>query len=245
MLETLAHDFRSKRRDRVLRLDVQPGRPGAVLGLEDLCATLKDVIKATFEARAKAYDDEVQPLLSVWGVHALSATGGAPACRTHACWVGSSRVWGCRGAGGGGEGCSQQIQRERWLRRPPADKPSWASGASPLAGPPATGHPLPMQVRKLMAARQERGWQFSTLFLVKDSLGVMLEAGGLLEDALREYYELEACFLEALSEAGALTGHIFGAGPTDCAACLLRPGQHCSCLSVAGLQPAARMRAPR
>ena len=62
-----------------------------------------------------------------------------------------------------------------------------------------------------MAARQERGWQFSTLFLVKDSLGVMLEAGGLLEDALREYYELEACFLEALSEAGALTGHIFGA----------------------------------
>ena len=66
------------------------------------------------------------------------------------------------------------------------------------------------QVRKLMAARQERGWQFSTLFLVKDSLGVMLEAGGLLEDALREYYELEACFLEALSEAGALNGHIFG-----------------------------------
>ena len=67
-----------------------------------------------------------------------------------------------------------------------------------------------------MAARQERGWQFSTLFLVKDSLGVMLEAGGLLEDALREYYELEACFLEALSEAGALNGHIFGTSPQAC-----------------------------
>lgn len=67
------------------------------------------------------------------------------------------------------------------------------------------------QVRKLMAGRQEPGWQFATLFLVKDSLGVMLEAGGLLEDALREYFELEACFLEALSEGGALAGHAFGA----------------------------------
>lgn len=67
-----------------------------------------------------------------------------------------------------------------------------------------------MQVRKLMAGRQEQGWKFATLFLVKDSLGVMLEAAGLLEDALREYFELEACFLEALSEGGVLAGHAFG-----------------------------------
>ena len=60
VLETVSHDFRSKRRDRVLRLDVQPGRGGSVLGLEDLCAMLKDTVKASFEARAKAYDDEVR-----------------------------------------------------------------------------------------------------------------------------------------------------------------------------------------
>ena len=33
------------------------------------------------------------------------------------------------------------------------------------------------------------------MFLVKDSLAVMLESASLLEDALREYTELEALFL--------------------------------------------------
>lgn len=44
-------------------------------------------------------------------------------------------------------------------------------------------------------------WSFATLFLVKDSLAVMLEAAGLLEDALREYTELEAVYLETIAEA--------------------------------------------
>ena len=59
MLESLSHDFRSKRRERVLRLDVHPGARPAVAGLEELHASLKEAVKATFEARAKAYDDEV------------------------------------------------------------------------------------------------------------------------------------------------------------------------------------------
>lgn len=61
-----------------------------------------------------------------------------------------------------------------------------------------------------MASRLEPGWRFSTLYLVKDSLGVMLEAAGLAEDALREFFELEATYLEALAAGGALAGHDFG-----------------------------------
>ena len=66
------------------------------------------------------------------------------------------------------------------------------------------------QVRRLMAMRQEPGWQFPTLFLVKDSLAVMLEGAAMLEDALREYSELEACYLEALAGGGPLSQHPFG-----------------------------------
>ncbi len=38
----------------------------------------------------------------------------------------------------------------------------------------------------------------------------MLEAAGLLEDAFREYFELEACYLEALKQGGNLAGRQFG-----------------------------------
>ena len=54
---------------------------------------------------------------------------------------------------------------------------------------------LRCQIRKLTAGRQLPNWEFSTLFLVKDSLAVMLESASLCEDALREYTELEALFL--------------------------------------------------
>ncbi len=65
-------------------------------------------------------------------------------------------------------------------------------------------------MRRLMAMRQEPGWQFPTLFLVKDSLAAMLEGAAMLEDALREYSELEACYLEALAGGGPLAQHPFG-----------------------------------
>ncbi|GMH45221.1 hypothetical protein BSKO_13178 [Bryopsis sp. KO-2023] len=70
------------------------------------------------------------------------------------------------------------------------------------------------EVRKLMIRRLEPGWNFSTLYLVKDSLALMLTVMGLLEDALREYFELEACYLEALAEGGALAGSKFGGDET-------------------------------
>ena len=61
-----------------------------------------------------------------------------------------------------------------------------------------------------MVARQSPGWQFSTLFLVKDSLAVMLESAHMYEDGLREYSELEACYLEALAMGGPLSQQPFG-----------------------------------
>ena len=61
-----------------------------------------------------------------------------------------------------------------------------------------------------MARRLEPGWNFSTLYLIKDSLAIMLEAAGLLEDAFREYFELEACYLEALKQGGNMAGRQFG-----------------------------------
>ena len=61
-----------------------------------------------------------------------------------------------------------------------------------------------------MVARQSPGWQFSSLFLVKDSLAVMLESAHMYEDGLREYSELEACYLEALATGGPLSQQPFG-----------------------------------
>ena len=61
-----------------------------------------------------------------------------------------------------------------------------------------------------MSHRMERRGNFGTLFLVKDSLALMLEGVRLLEDALREYYELEAACIEALEEGGSLYGQAFG-----------------------------------
>ena len=48
----------------------------------------------------------------------------------------------------------------------------------------------------------------------------MLEAAGLLEDAFREYFELEACYLEALKQGGNLAGRQFG--EPFCVVCCLQ-----------------------
>eukprot|EP00210_Caulerpa_lentillifera_P000161 g156.t1 len=66
------------------------------------------------------------------------------------------------------------------------------------------------EARKLMSHRMDTKGSFGTLFLVKDSLALLLESVGLLEDALREYYELEAACLEALNAGGMLYDQPFG-----------------------------------
>jgi hypothetical protein len=87
VFEKLCDDFGSKRRERVVRLDVPlrafdgpassmgsrpgtswltaagtfvgPGGTALTAGLDDLCAGLRDSVRAAFEARKMAYDAEV------------------------------------------------------------------------------------------------------------------------------------------------------------------------------------------
>jgi hypothetical protein len=87
VFEKLCDDFGSKRRERVVRLDVPlrafdgpgssistrlggsrltatgtfvgPGGTALAAGLDDLCAGLRDSIRSAFEARKMAYDAEV------------------------------------------------------------------------------------------------------------------------------------------------------------------------------------------
>jgi hypothetical protein len=78
-----------------------------------------------------------------------------------------------------------------------------------------------------MGSRLEPGWRFSTLYLVKDSLGVMLEAAGLAEDALREFFELEATYLGSAAAGGGTAGHEPGALLQRCRCTAFRASYHC------------------
>lgn len=59
VFDALRHDFNTRRRERCVRLDfpLQPGQ-GSVGGLEDLEQLIKAAIKASFETRAAAYEEE-------------------------------------------------------------------------------------------------------------------------------------------------------------------------------------------
>ncbi len=60
MFDALRHDFNTRRRERCVRLDfpVQQGQ-GSIAGLEELEQLLKAAVKASFETRAAAYEEEV------------------------------------------------------------------------------------------------------------------------------------------------------------------------------------------
>ena len=66
----------------------------------------------------------------------------------------------------------------------------------------------PAQARALLNQRLEPGWSFASFYLVKDSLALLLETGGLHEDAYYEHMELEACYMETLAKG---TAEDFGA----------------------------------
>ena len=59
VFEALRHDFNTRRRERCVRLDLPPGGRGSIAGLEDLERFLKDAVKASYEARQGAYEEEV------------------------------------------------------------------------------------------------------------------------------------------------------------------------------------------
>ena len=60
VFDALRHDFNTRRRERCVRLDfpVQQGQ-GSIAGLEELEQLLKAAVKASFETRAAAYEEEV------------------------------------------------------------------------------------------------------------------------------------------------------------------------------------------
>ncbi|KAI9065113.1 hypothetical protein FKP32DRAFT_1674998 [Trametes sanguinea] len=56
------------------------------------------------------------------------------------------------------------------------------------------------EVRRSEGQRQMPGWNFCTFFILKESLASSLEGMNLYEDALQQYYELEATFFQVLRE---------------------------------------------
>ncbi|KAJ6832505.1 trafficking protein particle complex II-specific subunit 130-like protein [Iris pallida] len=52
------------------------------------------------------------------------------------------------------------------------------------------------EIRKLTEQRFMPVWNFCNFFILKESLAFMFEMAHLYEDALREYDELELCYLE-------------------------------------------------
>ena len=195
----MRHDLGTRRRERCVRLDVGPR--GAVLqaSLNDLERQLADALRATFEARQAAYDEEV-PTSFLAGSH----TYRVALLPKEVCGEGSA----FRGMSELGSGWPWLLSRQECLR------PAWSTGVLAVTWAGAmqlsTKVVSTVQVRKLTAGRQEPGWSFSTLFLVKDSLAIMLESASLLDDALREYAELEALFLETLPQPAAASATPFG-----------------------------------
>ena len=72
VFESVRHDLGTRRRERCVRLDVGPR--GAVLqaSLNDLERQLADALRATFEARQAAYDEEVHPFFLQAHTHTLA-----------------------------------------------------------------------------------------------------------------------------------------------------------------------------
>ncbi|KAI0665103.1 trafficking protein particle complex subunit 10 [Cubamyces menziesii] len=56
------------------------------------------------------------------------------------------------------------------------------------------------EVRRSEGQRQMPGWNFCTFFILKESLASSLEGMNLCEDALQQYFELEATFFQVLRE---------------------------------------------
>ncbi|EPS62402.1 hypothetical protein M569_12386, partial [Genlisea aurea] len=80
------------------------------------------------------------------------------------------------------------------------------------------------EIRKLSELRFMPVWNFLNFFILKESLAYMFEIAHLHEDALREYDELELCYLETVN-AGAKKRDFGGLDPGDEVAMLLDPGK--------------------
>lgn len=79
------------------------------------------------------------------------------------------------------------------------------------------------EIRKLSEQRYSPIWNFCNFFILKESLAFMFEVAHLHEDALREYDELELCYLETVNVTGKQRD-FGGTDHGDDQAALLNPG---------------------
>ncbi|CAO2836054.1 unnamed protein product [Amaranthus hypochondriacus] len=79
------------------------------------------------------------------------------------------------------------------------------------------------EIRKLSEQRFMPIWNFCNFFILKESLAFMFEIAHLHEDSLREYDELELCYLETVNMSGKRR-EFGGIDPGDDQAALLNPG---------------------
>ncbi|CAI9088568.1 OLC1v1022920C1 [Oldenlandia corymbosa var. corymbosa] len=80
------------------------------------------------------------------------------------------------------------------------------------------------EIRKLSEQRFMPVWNFCNFFILKESLAFMFEIAHLYEDSLREYDELELCYLETVNMAGKQRD-FGGIDDGDDQAALLKPGK--------------------
>ncbi|KAL2642198.1 hypothetical protein R1flu_009785 [Riccia fluitans] len=77
------------------------------------------------------------------------------------------------------------------------------------------------EVRRLSEHRFMPNWNFCNFFVVKESLAIMFEMAHLLEDALREYDELEQIYLEIVNAPNMKSREFGGMDPGDERAAIL------------------------
>ncbi|KAL3695593.1 hypothetical protein R1sor_009669 [Riccia sorocarpa] len=77
------------------------------------------------------------------------------------------------------------------------------------------------EVRRLSEHRFVPNWNFCTFFVMKESLAIMFEMAHLLEDALREYDELEQIYLEIVNAPNMKYREFGGTDPGDERAAIL------------------------
>ncbi|XP_057964025.1 trafficking protein particle complex II-specific subunit 130 homolog [Malania oleifera] len=80
------------------------------------------------------------------------------------------------------------------------------------------------EIRKLSEQRFMPVWNFCNFFILKESLAFIFEMAHLHEDSLREYDELELCYLETVNVPGKLRD-FGGVEHVDDQAALLNPGK--------------------
>ncbi|XP_015896085.1 trafficking protein particle complex II-specific subunit 130 homolog isoform X1 [Ziziphus jujuba] len=80
------------------------------------------------------------------------------------------------------------------------------------------------EIRKLSEQRLMPVWNFCNFFILKESLAFMFEIAHLHEDSLREYDELELCYLETVNIPGKKRD-FGGVDHGDDQAALLKPGR--------------------